>query len=79
MESDANPMHTAHAARRCKANAKRSGLPCRNPAVRGWAVCRMHGAKGGHGPGKANPAYRHGIRTQDWVEMRREICALARE
>ena len=40
-----NPMHKAHAATRCQAKSKRSGKPCRAPAVRG--VCRMHGARGG--------------------------------
>jgi hypothetical protein len=42
-----NPMHKAHAAPRCKARSKRTGQPCRSPAVRGWKVCRMHGARGG--------------------------------
>ncbi len=78
MKSDANPMQKAHDAPRCTAHSKRSGLPCRNPAVRGWRVCRMHGAQGGHGPGKANPAYRHGMRTQEWVEMRKAIGGLLR-
>ena len=39
-----NPMH---AAPRCSARSKRTGLPCRAPAVRDWQVCRMHGARGG--------------------------------
>ncbi len=33
----------------------------------------MHGAEGGHGPGKANPAYKHGMRSREWVELRKEI------
>ena len=33
-------------AKRCKART-RSGERCKNPAVRGWDVCRMHGARGG--------------------------------
>jgi hypothetical protein len=45
----------APSARRCTANAKhklRAGLEwpesrCDNPAVTGWTVCRMHGARGG--------------------------------
>jgi hypothetical protein len=36
-----NPMHKAQAAPRCTARSKRTGLPCRAPAVRGCAVCRM--------------------------------------
>ena len=78
MKNDANPMHKAHAAPRCSARSKRTGLPCKAPAVRGWSVCRMHGARGGHGPGKANPAYKHGMRTREWVELRKELCELAR-
>ena len=38
------PMHQAL---RCHATSKRSGKPCRSPAVRGHSVCRMHGAGGG--------------------------------
>ena len=78
MKSDANPLHAANAAPRCKAKSKRSGQPCKNPAVRGYSVCRMHGARGGHGAGKANPAYKHGMRTREWVEMRKAINDFAR-
>jgi len=31
-------------ANRCTAKAKRSGERCKNPAVKGYAVCRVHGA-----------------------------------
>jgi hypothetical protein len=41
-----NPMHKAYRAPRCTAKSKRTGRPCRSPAVRGWKVCRMHGARG---------------------------------
>ena len=78
MEGDANPMHKAHAAPRCTATSKRSGKPCKCPAVRGWAVCRMHGARGGHGAGKVNPAYRHGMRSREFVQMRKAINDLVR-
>lgn len=33
----------------------------------------MHGARGGHGSGKANPAFKHGMRGQEWVEMRKAV------
>lgn len=75
---DINPMHKAHAALRCTARSKRSGLPCRNPAVRGWIVCRMHGAQGGHGPGKDNPAYQHGGRTREAMALRAWVARLTR-
>ncbi len=32
---------------RCNAKSKRSGEQCKNYAVRGHTVCRMHGARGG--------------------------------
>lgn len=76
MAFDAYPMHRAP---RCTAHAKRTGLACGNPVVRGWSVCRMHGARGGAGPGKANPAYRHGGRTREAMELRRMISDLTRE
>jgi hypothetical protein len=45
---------------RCHARSKRTGLPCRQPAVRGWSVCRMHGARGGAPKGDRNGMWRHG-------------------
>lgn len=78
MKSDANPMQSAHAAPRCTAHSKRTGFLCKNPAIRGWTVCRMHGARGGHGQGKANPAYRHGIRSNRFCLMRSLIARLQR-
>lgn len=39
----------------------------------------MHGARGGAGPGRLNPAYQHGGRTKKAYEIRRLISALARE
>lgn len=79
---DANLMNNigkAHAATRCHAMSKRTGQRCKGPAKRGWRVCRFHGAGGGHGSGKANPAYKHGGRTKASVEMRKAIAELVRE
>ncbi len=78
MKDAINPMERAHNAPRCTAKSKRTGLPCKNPAVRGWNVCRMHGAGGGHGIGKANPAYKHGMRSREAQEMRKAINQHAR-
>ena len=52
----ANPMQgplAMHQSPRCTAHSKRTGKPCGSPAVRGWAVCRMHGARGGCAKGQA--------------------------
>jgi len=78
MKPDDNPMSKAHAAPRCTATSKRTGERCKGPAVRGWTVCRFHGAGGGHGSGKANPAYKHGMRSGEFVEMRKAINDLVR-
>jgi hypothetical protein len=48
---------------RCTARSKRSGQRCGAPAVRGWAVCRFHGAHGGAPCGEAHGRYRHGHET----------------
>lgn len=78
-KDDANPMQRAHSAPRCTATSKRSGQRCKAPAVRGWSVCRMHGARGGHGSGKSNPAYKHGMRSREWINTRKMINELVRE
>ena len=77
-KSDVNPMQRAHAAPRCTAHAKRTGFLCKNPAVRGWRVCRMHGAHGGQPPGSGHPSFKHGMRAKQTVELRRAIQMLNR-
>ena len=71
-----NPMQRAHEAPRCQAKSKRSGKPCRAPAVRGFRVCRMHGASGGAPEGKRNGNYRHGARSKEIAELMRLIKSL---
>src|ERR1051325_1161998 len=76
-----NPMHQQspmNLARRCRAKSKRSGKPCRAPAVKGWAVCRMHGAGGGAPKGNRN-ALRHGRYTAEAIGRRQAIRALLRD
>jgi len=71
-----NPMRKAHAAPRCTASSKRTGQPCRAPAVRGWKVCRMHGAPGGAPQGERNGNYRHGARSNETIELLKLIRSL---
>ena len=78
-KSDGDPMQSAHAAPRCTAKSKRTGNPCRGPAVRGWTVCRMHGARGGARPGPANSNWRHGGRTGEAVALRKMVNAMGWE
>jgi len=63
---------------RCHATAKRTGQRCRCAATKGWRVCYVHGARGGAPRGSAHPNYRHGGRTTETIEMRRELAQLLR-
>lgn len=71
-------MHRCNEAPRCGAKSKRTGLSCRSPAVKGYRVCRMHGARGGAPKGKQNGNFRHGGRTKEVTEASRFISQLAR-
>jgi hypothetical protein len=79
METDANPMQSAHAAPRCHAKAKTTGNRCKAPAKRGWSVCRMHGAGGGAPTGPANGAWVHGGRSNDVNNIRSMVAECLRE
>ncbi len=61
---------------RCTATSKRTGQPCQAPAVRGWTVCRFHGAGGGGPKGERNGMYKEGLYTKEAVESRRRLRAL---
>jgi hypothetical protein len=59
--------------------AKTTRCRCNGPAVKGWSVCRMHGAKGGAPSGPGNGRWRHGNRSQMARDMRRELADLIEE
>lgn len=69
------PMHKSP---RCGAKSKRSGVRCKSPAVNGWAVCRMHGARSGSKAGPLANNYRHGMRTKEAENFRRNVQQLER-
>ncbi|QKC81531.1 hypothetical protein EB232_07615 [Mesorhizobium sp. NZP2077] len=71
-----NPMDKAHAAPRCQARSKRTGVGCKAPAKRGHRVCRFHGAGGGAPRGPAHGLYKHGRFTCEALANRRIIAAL---
>jgi hypothetical protein len=73
-----NPMQSAHLSPRCTAKSKRSKARCKAPAVKGWNVCRMHGARGGAPEGKGNGNYVHGLKTKQAAAARRETRDLIR-
>ena len=79
MKDGDNPMSKAHAAPRCTAMSKRTRHRCKGPAVNGWTVCRFHGASGGHRRGSDHPAWKHGMRAQEWIAERRMLNDLVRE
>ena len=54
--------------------SKRTKQRCKGPAVRGWKVCRFHGAGGGGPKGKANGNYRHGGNTYEAIEARSALA-----
>jgi hypothetical protein len=78
-ENRVSPAARLQAAVRCHARSKRSGRPCRCPAVRGWTVCRMHGARGGAKPGPGHPGYKTGSRTKELAARRAWLTCLRRE
>jgi hypothetical protein len=68
-------------ATRCGA-CTRSGAPCRCPAIRGRARCRIHGGLSPGAPrGSANGNYRDGSYTLEaeeerrWLRELRSLCA----
>ncbi len=73
-----NRAYAFQKAPRCSATSKRTGKRCRAPAVRGWAVCRFHGARGGAPKGAQNGSYKHGLYTNEAIEERRALSALLR-
>jgi hypothetical protein len=52
-------------AARCQAHCKQDRRPCRQPAIRGRNVCRMHGGKGGAPSGSRHGRFKHGLRTRE--------------
>jgi hypothetical protein len=63
---------------RCWAKSKRSGLLCQAPAVRGFSVCRMHGAAAGAPRGNRN-ALKYGLYMAEAVETRCMVAALTKQ
>jgi hypothetical protein len=73
-----SPVQRLRDAPRCAAKAKRTGERCRCPAVRGWRVCRVHGAGGGAPRGSRHGMWKHGARSMEAIEMRALAMALRR-
>jgi hypothetical protein len=74
-----NRVYSFQKAPRCSATAKRTRERCKAPAVRGWSVCRFHGARGGGPRGKRNGMFKHGLYTKEAVKERRLLRELLRQ
>jgi len=59
---------------RCGAYSRRTGNPCRQPAMSNGR-CRLHGGKSTGAPGNSN-ALKHGHYTQEAIEQRKYIRKL---
>lgn len=79
MNPESSPVLRLREAPRCEATSKRSRERCQAPAVRGWRVCRCHGARGGAPRGERNGSYRHGLYSNEALAYRREVSELLRE
>jgi hypothetical protein len=66
-----NREYSFQKAPRCSAMSKRTKQPCKAPAVRGWTVCRFHGARGGR-------PQTSGLYTKEARAERRAMSALIR-
>lgn len=74
-----NPAGNPWSAPRCGAKSRRTGLPCREPAIRGKRCCRLHG---GLSTGPRTPEglarsrranWKHGAYSREAREARREL------
>lgn len=64
---------------RCGAHSRRTGQPCRSPAVRGKKRCRMHGGAFRSGARKGNKnALKTGEYTREAIAEYREVGRLIR-
>ena len=66
---------------RCKAKSKRSGAQCKNFAIKGSSVCRMHGARGGPKTKQGLLAckkgpYKHGLYSYEALQELKECRKL---
>lgn len=53
----------------------RSGGSCKQPAMKNGR-CRLHGGKSKSG--KEHGRYKHGMRTKEMIEFKRQMCRLLR-
>jgi len=64
---------------RCQATAKSTGERCKNPAMKGKRVCRIHGGKSPGAPKGNKNALKHGFYTAEWIARRRATREILRQ
>lgn len=69
---------------RCRAKSKRSGEQCKNYALKGLDVCRMHGARGGPKTKEGMLAckmasWQHGLCSRESIEEMRFMRQLLKK
>ena len=70
--SDYPAVKAMNLAARCGAR-NRAGGRCAAPAMRGRRRCRLHGGKATGAPKGNQNAYRHGLRSGDYLRARKLI------
>lgn len=65
-------------ANQCTAKSKSTGKRCKNPAIVGTNICRLHGGKGVR-HGEDNPAYKTGTRVRYKEHLPERILAKAEQ
>ena len=71
MKSEKKPLAMHHSPR-CGAKSKRTGLPCKAPAMKNGR-CRMHGGKSPGAPKGNSNALKHGAYTREVKELRKIV------
>jgi hypothetical protein len=67
-----SPVLRLQNAKRCHAKSKRTGERCKGAVVKGWDVCRHHGARGGR-------PIKHGRKSNAAKAIRKQTGALVAE
>lgn len=70
--SDNPAIQAMNLAPRCGARNRTGGL-CAAPAMRGRKRCRLHGGKATGAPKGNQNAYKHGLRSEAYLQARRLI------
>lgn len=76
-KSEEQPL-AMHRSDRCGAKCKRTGKPCKAPAMANGR-CRMHGGKSTGAPLDNRNAHKHGLYTKEAINVRKELRRLVDE